>query len=117
MGKKKDEEKTFEFFERMAQVADQLHTRFNSWTQVNLVFGLKSNYKMEYAKRTRCVITPELIEGLQACGYTVTIVPYEETKRSERKKPIKDMSIYDIVKAAEAENLTYGEYVKKYDIY
>lgn len=116
MGNTYEKDQPLDFFEQLGELAEELHRKFNSWTQVNLVFGLKSNYKMKYAQRTRCVITPAFLEGLQACGYTVQIVPYtEEPKRPEPKKNVKEMSIYEIVKAAEEEGIDYGEYVKRHD--
>lgn len=109
-------EKQMTFFEQLEKISWKMHEKFKSWMQVNLIFGLKSNYYINWAAKKRCVITPAFIEGLQACGYTLAIVPYTEEVVPERKKDIKEMSIYDIVKLAEAEGVSYGDYIKTHDV-
>ena len=108
------------FVEQLDDIYSNLYDKYQSWLSLNKAWGLEGTRRKLWQKKDCVLITKEMIEELRSMGLMILLVPYDERVREKQgrmevRKPVKNMSIYEIAKAAAAEGLTYGAYVEKYD--
>lgn len=108
------------FIEQLDDIYSNLYDKYQSWLSLNKAWGLEGTRRKLWREKDCVLFTKEMIEELRSMGLMIQLVPYDERVRErlgrmDVRKSVKNMTIYEIAKAAAAEGLSYGAYVKKYD--
>lgn len=108
------------FIEQLDDIYVSLYDKYQNWLSLNKAWGLEGTRRKFWREKNSFLFTKEILEDLRQMGLMVMLVPYDERIRERRgkteiRKSVKNMTIYEIAKAAAAEGLTYGAYVEKYD--